>query len=251
MATYTSRLNLKKPGGNENININDINGNMDKIDAEAVARNQSKTWSSAITVTQFINECETAMGTTKGIYFLGYINYAALQAWGLDFNGYVIGLYHTEGYKSIFIIASGNNGRYGKFAMVNYVWDETLYQVDDNRYRKNEQLNATFEGFGRVTSSGTKIALTIPLPKNVPSYLTPALQTGSRFEVRGVNGYVGEFNASNSVEVVGNSAYTVTCARRNGGATLQIEITKASGNFGVTNNTPIQVYCYPLKVNFT
>lgn len=251
MATYTSRLKLKKPAGTENININDINSNMDKIDAESVLRNQEKTWTSAITVTQFINECEAAMGTAKGIYFLGYINYAALQAWGLDFNGYVIGLYHNESYKSIFIVASGNNGRYGKFAKVANVWDETLYQVDDNRYRKNEVLNAYCEGFGRLTSSGTKIALSIPLPKVVPAYLTPTLQTGSRFEVRGITGYVGEFTASNSVEVVGNSAYTVACARRNGGMVLQVEITKTSGNFGVTNNTPIQVYCYPLKVSLT
>lgn len=31
MATYTSHYNLKKPAGTENININDINDNMDKI----------------------------------------------------------------------------------------------------------------------------------------------------------------------------------------------------------------------------
>ena len=32
MASYTSNYNLKKPAGTENININDINGNMDIID---------------------------------------------------------------------------------------------------------------------------------------------------------------------------------------------------------------------------
>ena len=32
MATYTTNLNLKKPAGDENMNINDINGNMDTID---------------------------------------------------------------------------------------------------------------------------------------------------------------------------------------------------------------------------
>ena len=34
MATYTTNLNLKKPAGTEDINIADINGNMDTIDAE-------------------------------------------------------------------------------------------------------------------------------------------------------------------------------------------------------------------------
>ena len=33
MASYTSNYNLKKPAGTENININDINGNMDILDA--------------------------------------------------------------------------------------------------------------------------------------------------------------------------------------------------------------------------
>ena len=33
MATYTPKLNLKKPAGTEDINVNDLNGNMDTIDA--------------------------------------------------------------------------------------------------------------------------------------------------------------------------------------------------------------------------
>ena len=33
MATYTTNLNLKKPDGTENMNVLDINGNMDLIDA--------------------------------------------------------------------------------------------------------------------------------------------------------------------------------------------------------------------------
>ena len=32
MATYTTNFDLKKPAGDENMNINDINGNMDTID---------------------------------------------------------------------------------------------------------------------------------------------------------------------------------------------------------------------------
>ena len=250
MATYTSRLNLKKPAGNENINISDINGNMDLIDAEVTYRNQRTTWSSETTVTQFINACETAMGSQKGLTFLGYINYSVVEPWGLDFNGYVLGLYHTEGYKAIFIVASGNNCRFGKITKINGVWDERIHQSSENRYVLNESISSTFEGFGRLTSSGTKIAFSIPLPKNIPSNLTPVLQTGSRFEIRGITGYVGNFTAGNSEEVVGNSDYSLYVVRRNLGATLHIEITKTSGNFGITNNTPIQAYCSVLKVNF-
>ena len=43
MATYTPNLNLKKPAGTENMNINDINGNSDIIDAALVKTNESLT----------------------------------------------------------------------------------------------------------------------------------------------------------------------------------------------------------------
>lgn len=43
MASYTSNYNLKKPAGTENININDINGNMDIIDNALVKANESLT----------------------------------------------------------------------------------------------------------------------------------------------------------------------------------------------------------------
>ena len=191
------------------------------------------------------------MGSRKGVSFLGYINYSVVEPWGLDFNGYVLGIYHNANYKIILIVASGNNIRAGKLAKVAGTWDETIYQITDNRFMENESFSSTFEGFGRITSSGTKIAFDIPVVKQILAAQTPTLQTGSRFEVRGINGYVGEFGSSNSVEVVGNSAYTVTCVRRNLGAVIHIEITKNSGDFGVTNNTPIQVFCNPLKIKFT
>ena len=34
MASYTTKFNLKKPAGSENMNIADINGNMDTIDTQ-------------------------------------------------------------------------------------------------------------------------------------------------------------------------------------------------------------------------
>lgn len=38
MATYTPNYNLKKPSGTEDINVNDINGNMDIIDTAIKGR---------------------------------------------------------------------------------------------------------------------------------------------------------------------------------------------------------------------
>lgn len=251
MSSTTSRLGLTKPASGENYSLDVWNTNMQKIDDEAVKRNQANTWSSAMTVAQFIAACEEKMGSTKGLYFLGYINYSVVEPWGLGFNGFVLGFYHTSAYKVILIVSSGNNCRFGKIAMVNGVWDERIHQNTEDRYVEDESFSSTFEGFGRLTSNATKIAFSIPLPKNIPANLTPTLQTGSRFEVRGITGYVGNFGAGSTEEVVGNSNYSVYVVRRNLGATLHIEITKTSGNFGITNNTPLQVYCSVLKVKFT
>ena len=55
MASYTPNLNLKKPAGTENMNINDINGNSDIIDA-ALAR----TYGSLSTISGNITEAERA-----------------------------------------------------------------------------------------------------------------------------------------------------------------------------------------------
>jgi hypothetical protein len=43
MASYTPNLNLKKPAGTEDINVADMNGNSDIIDAALVKTNESLT----------------------------------------------------------------------------------------------------------------------------------------------------------------------------------------------------------------
>ena len=252
-ATYTSRLNLAKPDRQDFVSVvNDINNNMQKIDDEAVARNQDIRWTNAVSISQFINDCESAMPEVKGIYYLGYINWSALENWGnIDFNGYVLGLYHTNTYKSIFIVASGGQMRIAKFAKINGTWNETPYQVAENRCVPDVQINTNFEGYGCVTDSGTKLILNFPMANNIPAYLTPVLVTGSRFSVKGISGTVGEFTNSNSVELVGNSNYSVSVSRKNDGGLLRFEISKTSGNFGVTNNTPVTCAAYPLNVKFT
>lgn len=55
MASYTPNLNLKKPAGTENMNINDINGNSDIIDAALV-----KTSGSLTTINTNITAAERA-----------------------------------------------------------------------------------------------------------------------------------------------------------------------------------------------
>ena len=53
MATYTSKLNLKKPAGTENINISDINGNMDTLDAAVGAVYKFSNEGEISTIAQF------------------------------------------------------------------------------------------------------------------------------------------------------------------------------------------------------
>ena len=57
MATYTPFLNLKKPAGTEDINVNDINGNMDAIDT-ALSTQESITKMKKISCTS-MNDFQT------------------------------------------------------------------------------------------------------------------------------------------------------------------------------------------------
>jgi hypothetical protein len=93
--------------------------------------------------------------------------------------------------------------------------------------------------------------LYIPLGKKIAYGVNGALQTGCRFEVRGVTGYVGAFTNGNSEEIIGNSDYNVSTYRVNDGGLFEFDITLTSGNFGVQNNTPLIVKATPLKVSFT
>lgn len=250
MATYTSNLNLVKPDGTETVKRSDFNGNMEKIDAEAGFRNQQKVWNTeGMTLSQFIDECETMMGTKKGLTSLGYINAAVTNPWGLDFNGYVFGLYNSEGYKAILIVSSWFNLKIGKIAKSGSVWDTTIRQITENRFVVGQSVSTlAFEGYGYVTQGGTKIVACFPMAGIMT--VVPTLLTGSRFEVRGITGYVGEFTSGNSVELVGNSNYTVNIVRRNGAHVLEIDIIKASGTYNVLNNTPVTVHCAALNLQF-
>lgn len=251
MSTTTSRLGLTKPASGENYSLDVWNTNMQKIDDEAVARNQSTIWTNAVSISQFINDCEAAMPDVKGIYYLGYINWAAMEGWGnISFNGYVLGLYHTSGYKSIFIVASGGQMCIAKFAKINGTWNQTPYQVVDNRYMPGDAMNAYCIGYGFITDSGKTIRIIVPTAKLQTGMVSPVLQAGCHFEIRGGDGYVDGFAAGNTTEVVGNSNYTVSVSRINEGAGLIIVLQKTTAFGNITNNTPITAIINPLKVAF-
>ena len=255
MATYTSKLNLKKPATTDNININDINSNMDIIDAFCKDLQQDYIWTgNTLTLSQFIEDCENRIGTTRGMKYLGYLNSSVATQWGLDFNGPVFGSYHTEGTKSIYIVSAWwENFTIGKISKSGGVWYEKICIIRDMFYTHDSDLilsSQIYEAYGRITSGGQKIAMIFPIGKYIQSGTTIQLQPGSHFEVRGINGYVGNFTAGNSEEVVNNPDYNVTCTATNGRTALKIEITKTSGTFGVLNNTPIQAYTATLNVKF-
>lgn len=250
MSTTTTNLGLVLPALGENFDLSVWVGNMQKIDDEAVDRNQANIWASAMTVAQFISACEEKMGTRKGLSFLGYINYSVVEPWGLDFNGYVLGFYHNASYKTILIVSSGNNIRLGKIAMVNGVWDERVHQMTGNKYIPGDSMNAYCIGYGFVTDSGKTIRIIVPTARIQTAQVSPVLQAGCHFEIRGGDGYVDGFAAGNSTEVVGNSNYTVSVSRINEGAGLIIVLQKTTAFGNITNNTPITAIINPLKVAF-
>lgn len=110
MSTQTSRLQLVKPEPTENWSVQDhFNANMDRLEAEAVARNGGTVFSdTSLTMAQFIDICDAAMDDHPGIVDIGYVNAVVTTAWGLPFNGHVIGLVNGSAYRKILIINNAN-----------------------------------------------------------------------------------------------------------------------------------------------
>lgn len=142
MATQTSRLKLRKPATTENWNVaTDFNDNMDKLEAEAVARNRSYVWSdTSLTLSDFISQCEAAMSDV-GVYYLGYINLGVAQNFGINVNGYVVGLNYNGNYKKIEIHGSSSvTSVMGKRAVIvkaGGTWASSFMEVPNNTDIKN------------------------------------------------------------------------------------------------------------------
>ena len=255
-----SGLTLTKPALADTADISVISTDMENLYQECVKvkdefdyRNvPSKTFSTVgMTINEFIAECETMMGngTKRGLQFLGYVNANVTASWGLDtgYNGYVLGLVHSTSYKKIIIVATGNNVQLAGLTKVGGTWDTVFYQMRQNVPYTGQIYNASSYGYGWISSSATRLYCVYPLPFVIPSGYKPVLLEGSRFDVRGISGYVGEFINNNTVELINNANYTTNTYKINAGACMCIDITKASGNFGITNNTPLSILSSPLK----
>lgn len=75
MASYTSTLNLKKPSGDENVNIQDINGNMNLIDEFANGVNLSLSNMAVIqvgSVSSSSSKTITFTGTLVNVLLVGF-----------------------------------------------------------------------------------------------------------------------------------------------------------------------------------
>lgn len=107
MSSNTSRLLLTKLADSENFSNSVLNENWDKLEAEAVARNQGFLFGSSITLANFIDTCETKMGSKPGFYDIGFINYSTAVGIGLPTSGYIVGIVHDSSYKKI-VWYSGN-----------------------------------------------------------------------------------------------------------------------------------------------
>lgn len=118
-------------------------------------------------------------------------------------------------------------------------------------YNAGDSISFTAYAVGYVTSNSTKLTIPIDLPRTITYGVAPVLQQGTRMEIRGIAGYIGGFSSGNNIEIVNNPAYNITLYRIEEGFVAELNITLASGNFDVTNNTPVMVKFLPLKINFT
>lgn len=131
MASTTSRLKLLEPAPTENWSVqNHFNANMDKLEAEAVARNGGTVFlDTSMTMAQFIDVCDAAMEGHPGIVDIGYVNAVVTNEWGLPFNGHVIGLVNGSAYRKILIINNANGMYIQSLAKSNGTWSTEWRQV--------------------------------------------------------------------------------------------------------------------------
>ncbi len=258
-ATKTTRSKNGKSGtiefsGNHQIYIGDTMLE-DYIDNQNVYQQYFLWNDTTINQAQFIAKCESMMDR-PGLYFLGYINYNVATRIGFTINGYVIGRYHNDNFKHIEVISSATDSHAGQRELLIKTstagWYGTIVGIPnsiDIFYRPGDTVNAAYYGEGHLTSAGTLLRMVFSMPKRMTYVTSATLLEGSRFTIRGINGYVDEFNNANTVEVVGNSDYTVTTYFTNNRCALEIDIKKNTA-FTQQNNTVIQATVNPLKIRF-
>lgn len=240
-ALSTSNLTAVSNGG-----LNSLKADIDTLNS----RNNHTIFNTSITLSDFINRCETIAGDKVGITNIGYINGSIANGIGLRYSGYVVFLYHTSDFKKILVFDSVDD-TISSITKTDGNWRNYWSITEPNDYRKGESISTICAGVGHITSSQTRLVINVPLPRAITNNVTPTLVTSSRFTVRYSGGYVDEFSNANTVELVDNSDYNVTLSAKNAGAILAITIDKNNGaKFSVTNNTNVQVEMTPLKISF-
>lgn len=168
MASYTTRLNLKKPSGSENVSIQDINGNMDIIDnaygivtgqmaGKYLGTNLTKsTFESALNtlLSSMTTDIETAVNNRKNIQFTTASSWNGSYPSG-TYTGTVIKLTSTYAVCDL-------TSQYGlKLHIINYNGTYSYYDFDYRIATAPTGTKVTVGGSSRFEKSGNAVTVTL------------------------------------------------------------------------------------------
>ena len=165
MATYTSKLNLKKPLGTEHVSRSDMNDNYDKIDANVVLNTDGEI-SNSLTIgsrksgetvgTRSVSIGINNKATASGSFAQGNVSYATGNYSHAVNSSYAEGNYsHSEGYRS------GTHGDYSHaegyntYAYGNNAHTEGVNSIANSRSQHIGGENNVQDTTGNATVRGT------------------------------------------------------------------------------------------------
>ena len=170
MSQNTDNLVLTKQDANENFSRSILNANWDIIDAEAGARNQGAAWtSSSLTLSAFIADCQTKVGTRVGFFTLGMINYAPAAAIGLPGAAYITAIRQNSSYMRIYahslttaqISSIGYVGGTWETGWSNLALSSQIANLIKTEKHSSSEISVNAGGVGYTTVDMTKTGYTL------------------------------------------------------------------------------------------
>ena len=119
-------------------------------------------------------------------------------------------------------------------------WQRVMVE-DDLYYKAGDSATIYWKSGGFLTSTATEIQFSIPLPKRIPSGVTPTITSGKIYVRLPSGGYL-----LNNVDITLDNTITL----KSYGNILDV-ILRHSSAYQTTNNIPLAIQVADLKIDFT
>jgi len=119
-------------------------------------------------------------------------------------------------------------------------WQRVMVE-NDLYYKAGDSATINWKSGGFLTSAATEIQFSIPLPKRIPSGVTPTITSGKIYVRLPSGGYL-----LNNVDITLDNTITLKSY-----VNILDVILKHSSAYQTTNNIPLAIQVADLKINFT